>query len=231
MRGHSVGVAHRHVATDTAVAGVAMRELLAGPNQEELAAGLHTRIPARTRLLGLSARAGVATVDLSAEFISGVGPTDDRGRLAQVVYTLTQFPTVDGVRFMVEGEPLIFRSEEGAVQTQPQTRRSFEDVTPAILIERPAVGDEVSGPLEIVGTANTFEAQFIVRLLGADGHVLSERSIMAASGSGTRGTFNETLRFTAAPGEVILEAYEPSAADGHPTNTIRIPLRVTAAAQ
>lgn len=208
-----------------------MRELLAGPNQEELAAGLHTRIPPGTRLLGLSVRAGVATLDLSTEFISGAGPTDDRGRLAQVVYTLTQFSTVDGVRFMVEGEPLVFRSGEGATQTRPQTRRSFEDVTPAILIERPAVGDEVTGPLEIAGTANTFEAQFIVRLLGADGHVLSERSIMATSGSGARGIFSETLRFTAAPSEVILEAYEPSAADGRPTNTVRIPLRVTAAAR
>ena len=54
-------------------------------------------IPAGTRLLGLSIAGQIATVDLSSEFESGGGATSVLGRLAQVVYTLTQFPTVTSV--------------------------------------------------------------------------------------------------------------------------------------
>lgn len=224
MRGQSVGTAHRVVPATTAPARAAVTELLSGPSANEQAAGLHTNIPLGARLLGLTIRAGVATVDLSGEFTAGVGPLDDRGRLAQVVYTLTQFSTVQGVRFRIEGVPLVFRSGEGQVQRRPQTRASYEDVTPAIFVELPAVGDHVGSPLVITGTANTFEAQLFARVRDAAGESLVNKSIMATSGSGTRGTFNESLSFTTASSRITLEVYERSAADGRPVNTVKIPL-------
>ena len=134
LRGQYVGAARRAVPATAAPARAAMLELLAGPTTAELAAGLHTQIPPGTEVRGLTIRDGVATVDLSGSFTAGGDPLEDRGRLAQVVYTLTQFPTVDGVRFRIDGQPLVFRSGEGAVQRRPQTRASFEDVTPAIFV-------------------------------------------------------------------------------------------------
>jgi hypothetical protein len=224
MRGQYVGAAHRAVPATAAPAGAAMSALLTGPTDAELAAGLHTQIPPGTEVRGLTIRGGIATVDLSGTFAAGGDPLEERGRLAQVVYTLTQFPTVDGVRFRIDGKPLVFRSGEGAVQRGPQTRASFEDVTPAIFVEIPAVGDHVGSPLVIQGTANTFEAQFVARVLGEDGQTLAEQSVMATSGSGTRGTFNEAISFTADESLVTLEVYEPSAADGRPIHVVRIPL-------
>ncbi|MFA4964430.1 MAG: GerMN domain-containing protein [Thermoleophilia bacterium] len=227
LRGHSVGSAHRAVPATVAPARAALLQLLAGPTAEELAAGLHTQLPPGTRLLGLTIRGGVATVDLNGQFTAGGGQLEDRGRLAQVVYTLTQFPTVNAVRFRIDGRPVVFRGGEGE-PLPPQTRRSFEDVTPAIFVEVPTVGDHVGSPLIISGTANTFEAQFFARVRDAAGRSLVNQSIMATSGSGTRGTFNEAITFSTDSARVTLELYESSAADGRPVNVVRIPLRIAA---
>jgi germination protein M len=223
-------VAHRTVPVTNAPATAALNELLMGPTTEEALAGLHTQIPPATRVLGLRIHDGLAIVDLSADFAAGVDPIEDRGRLAQIVYTLPQSPTVDGVKFRVEGETLVFRSGEGAPQNRPQTRRSFEDVTPAVFVERPAVGDTVSSPLVVSGTANTFEAQFMIRVRAADGTILVDESAMATSGSGTRGTFNETVTFTATSPGITLEVYESSAASGLPIHLVKIPLPLAQAA-
>jgi len=80
------------------VATAAMKALLAGPSPAELAAGLRTSVPAGTKLLGISIKKGVATVDLTSQYQSGGGSLSMKARLAQVVYTLTQFPTVSAVR-------------------------------------------------------------------------------------------------------------------------------------
>ncbi len=168
-------------------------------------------------------------MDLSGTFAAGGDPLEERGRLAQVVYTLTQFPTVHGVRFRIDGLPLVFRSGEGTVQRGPQTRDSFEDMTPAIFVEIPTPGDHVGSPLVIQGTANTFEAQFVARILDEDGRTLGQQSVMATSGSGTRGTFNEAIRFTTDASRITLVVYEPSAADGHPIHVVRIPLYLESA--
>ena len=226
MRGQYVGAAHRAVPATAAPAGAAMRQLLAGPTAAELAAGLHTQVPPGTAVRGLSIRDGVATVDLSGAFAAGGDPREERGRLAQVVYTLTQFPTVKGVRFRIDGVPLVFRSGEGTVQRGPQTRQAFEDVTPAIFVEVPAVGDHVGSPLIIQGTANTFEAQFFARIRDAAGRSLVNKSVMATSGSGTRGTFNEAISFATSSTSITLEVYESSAADGRPVHVVRIPLLI-----
>jgi hypothetical protein len=226
MRGQFVGSAHRAFPATNAPARAALTQLLSGPTSAERRAGLHTQLPPGTKLLGLTISDGVATVDLSAPFAAGGAVLGDRGRLAQVVYTLTQFPTVNGVRFRVDGDPVTFRSGEGQVQTRPQTRSSFEDVTPAIFVELPAVGDQVGSPLLIQGTANTFEAQFFARVRDADGKTLTNSSIMATSGSGTRGTFNEAIDFSTTSPTITLEVYESSAADGSEINLVRIPLKL-----
>src|SRR5687767_11513784 len=105
----------REIPHTPAVGSAAMSELLKGPNDDEMGArpAMYTAIPDGTRFLGLTIRDGVATVDLSREFESGGGSASVIGRLAQVVYTLTQFPTVKGVKFELDGEPVGAFSGEG----------------------------------------------------------------------------------------------------------------------
>ena len=49
-------------------------------------------------------------------------------RLAQVVYTLTQFPTVSAVRFSLDGAPVDVFSSEGIVLDHPVGRTDYEDL-------------------------------------------------------------------------------------------------------
>jgi spore germination protein GerM len=103
-----------------------MEALLAGPTEREAARGISTAIPGGARLLGLEVSAGIAIVDLSREFEPSTGTTGELLTLAQVVYTLTAFPTVDGVRFRLEGKtPRFFASHGLMLRGEPQTRKDY----------------------------------------------------------------------------------------------------------
>lgn len=123
---NALGV-ERSVPYTPAVATAAMSALLAGPTPQEQATwpAIGTAIPAGTKLLGLSVANGVARVDLSKEFESGGGTFSVTARLAQVVYTLTQFPTIQSVEFYIEGARVETFSSEGLMLDGPQT---IEDV-------------------------------------------------------------------------------------------------------
>lgn len=227
LRDERMGVGARLVPETQAVGAAAVRALLEGPTEEEAAAGLATAIPAGTRLLGLDVDGGVATVDLSPEFASGGGSLSMQARVAQVVHTLTQFPTVSEVSFRLDGDPVTALGGEGLVLSQPVGRGDFEDLAPQILVESPAVGEEVHPPLRIVGTANTFEATFMVALLDADGRELARDFVTATSGSGQRGTFDKELPFTAEGSfDGTVKVWEASAEDGSEIHVVQIPVRV-----
>jgi hypothetical protein len=85
----------------------------------------------------------------------------------------------------------------------------------------------VSSPLRVFGTANTFEATFEYELLDADGKVLSKHFVTATSGSGTRGTYDFTIRYDTPGGPGKLVVYELSAADGSRIHQVEIPLTLT----
>ncbi|MEZ5100897.1 MAG: GerMN domain-containing protein [Thermoleophilia bacterium] len=229
VRGEKVGVAHRTVPATTGVARAAMLQLLRGPTAAERAAGLLTTIPSGTKLLGVSVSGGVASVNLSRRFESGGGSLSMMLRIGQVVHTLTQFPTVKQVKFLLDGVAVEAIGGEGIIVSPPIDRTDVEGVAPAILVESPAVGDTVSSPLRVRGTANTFEASLTLRVKNESGGFLVTRDIQATSGTGTRGTFSTTLRFTPPAGStrVQLVAFERSARDGRPIHRVRIWLPLT----
>ncbi len=227
IRDEQIATVHRTVPKTQQVAAAAMAELLAGPTAEDEAVGMSTSIPDGTEYLGTTIDEGVATIDLSGEFESGGGSFSMAARLAQVVYTLTQFPTVDFVEFRLDGEPVEVFGGEGVVLDRPVGRKDFEDLTPIIFVASPAINDTISSPLRVNGTANTFEAVFMLELLDEDGTVLVEQVMMATSGSGTRGSFDETIEFNAQPGsQITLRVFEHSARDGSEVNVVEIPLVV-----
>jgi len=115
-----------------AVATATMKELIAGPTAAELKTwpAISSAIPAGTKLLGISVAGGVAKVDLSREFESGGGTFGVTARLAQVVYTLEQFPTVDAVEFYIEGKRVEVFSSEGIMLDGPQRLDDFDGLLP-----------------------------------------------------------------------------------------------------
>jgi germination protein M len=205
----------------------ALEALLAGPSEGELAASpaLFTVMPEGTRLLGLElGTGGVATVDLSSEFESA-GSANAKGRLAQVVFTLTQFPTITDVHLRIAGTPITVFSDAQLPLDPPVDRSDYADQLPVIFLDRPAWGAALGNPAHLTGLADAFEGQFLVRILDAGGHSIADRSVMASCGTGCRGTFDETLPYSvtvAGPGRV--QAYELSEVDGSIVNLTDYPV-------
>jgi germination protein M len=188
----------RTVPKSPATAGAAMTALLAGPSASERAASprIRTLIPAGTKLLGIKISEGLATVDLSSVFASGGGAFSVRGRLAQVVYTLTQFTTVDRVSFKLDGKPVTAFSSEGIVLDKPVTRTTYrEDFLPPIFVDAPAWGATLLTQGRVTGLANVFEAQFRIAILDRDDKVLTDVPVLATCGSGCWGTFGVTMSY------------------------------------
>ncbi|MFE1863357.1 GerMN domain-containing protein [Streptomyces anandii] len=224
LHGEHVSAAPRSVATP-GTAAAAVRSLLAGPGRYERSHGRTTAIPAGTTLRSLAVRDHVATVDFSGRYDDGGGSLSMRARLAQVVFTLTRFATVDAVRFAVDGKPVERFGGEGIVLNGPVGRADFEDVAPAVLVESPMTGDTVRGPVRVWGSADTFEGVFRLRLTDTAGRTAADVLVRATSGTGTRGTFDVTFPLKTAPtGPGLLTAYYASPKDGRPVTVDTVPL-------
>ena len=214
---------HRTEPANPAVGGASLTALLAGPNELERAAGVSSAVPEGTDLLGLSIADGTATVDLSGRFESGGGSLSVMLRLAQLVYTLTQFPTVDRVALELDGEPVEVFSGEGVIVDPPMTRETFEDLLAPIVVESLTIGQRVSSPVTIAGTANVFEATVSIGIYDAEGNEIVRTFTTATCGTGCRGTYSEAVRFEVdetQPG--VIEVYESSAEDGSKLFPVRI---------
>jgi germination protein M len=199
LRDGKIAAARRFVGKTEAVARAALGALAQGPTAEERDAGLETDVPAATAVSDLTVANGTATVTLA--------PCPP---MEQVVFTLTQFSTV--------------RRVAGPCLDRPTTRADLETSQPAILVESPTVGERVTSPLRLRGTANTFEATFQINVVDASGKVVKEQFATATSGSGTRGTFDVSVPFhvTQAGGRLVV--FEHSAENGERINVVEIPL-------
>jgi germination protein M len=225
-RGETLWFTTEQVASTRAVAAAAVRALIAGPSDTELAAGVGSVVPAATQLLGIDIADGVATVDLSSEFAAGGGSLSEQMRLAQLVYTLTQFPTVDGVRLRLDGKDVSVFSGEGIVLPDPMRRRDFAELYPVIVVETPQIGDTLTGTVTVRGTANVFEANVSIEIRDAKGRRIASTHTLATCGTGCRGRYSATLRFSVPSvqaGTVVVHD-DDAAGTGTPPHQVLIPV-------
>jgi germination protein M len=224
-RDEKMATASRTIDKTQGVGAAAMRLLLEGPSGVEQKGGMTSAIPGGTTLLSVNIKNGIATVDLSKEYSSGGGSLSMMTRLAQVVFTLTQFPTVKGVNFMLDGKPIDVLGGEGIIIDHPMTRADYEDMSPAILVESPTLGATMSSPVRVTGTANVFEAVFRINIVDWDGLIIADERVQASSGTGTRGTFDVTIKYPGGhTGQGSLIVFENSAKDGSPINVVEMPI-------
>jgi len=214
-----------------AIATAAMNALLKGSAaQRDGFQPISSAIPPGTKLLGLTIANGVATVDLSSEFAAGGGSSSSQFRLAQVVYTLTQFPSVDTVLFKVDGSVVTVFGSEGIVLDGPVGRLRFYAQLPTIFVDRPASGAALGNPGRVAGSAQgLFEATFRITLLDGAGKTVADQQAMAACFCES-GAFDVTVAYTVPKAQWgTLRVWDGSAKDGTPENVREYPVWLTPA--
>jgi hypothetical protein len=132
----------------------ALRGLLAGPSRGEVKLSYRTYVPKGTRLLSVKVASGLATVNVSAAFVSNRSAPSMLARLSQLVATVTGLQGTVRVLLLVEGRTVtgIF---PGVPTDSPVTLRYLQ--TPNVPLPKP--------PRERGGTPNAHVRQVQQRLI------------------------------------------------------------------
>jgi len=225
LRDGKLGVAERAVAPSTMPATAAVQALLAGPSSGEHAAGLSSAIPAGTKLKSLALSGNVATVDLNQEPDTASAALLGMPGTAELVYTLTRFSTIAGVRVRVGGRPWPSAADAGP---SPVTfrRAAFRGFEPPIFVESPGVGGELPDPFVVSGTASVYEGSFTAQLTDDGGRRVVRVSVQASQGAPARGAFRQTVVYSTSATHGTLTVYSESAEDGSRQNVVTIPVNL-----
>jgi hypothetical protein len=199
----------------TSVATAATRALLAGAP-----AGYRTALPAGAKLESLTIAAETARASFSRALV-GLPRTAQ----AQIVYTLTQFPTVNKVLIVAGESPLALSNGAEKPTLGAATRTDYVDLTQdaQIFVASPTRDSTVTSPVTISGTASVFEATLTLEVWTGTTMVDSQ-TLTATRGAPERGTFTGTVALP--PGKHKLVLYEPSAKDGSHLHTTTVEITV-----
>lgn len=160
-----VDVGERRTTTDPDVLTASVLALMEGPNAVEDSIGLSGHIAKRVQFQGvaLDAATGIATVRFNRYFETA----NTRPQVAQVVYTLTQFPDVRRVKFLIDGE------DNGATGVLPLDRADLADRTPANFIDSPWLNAAVGRRFTLRGTTSAVSGELSWRLESIDGQTFA----------------------------------------------------------
>ena len=179
-------------------------------------------MPAGVEVRSLSIADGTATIDLSGAFDDGGGSAGMFLRLAQLVHTATQFPSVDRVALRIEGDRVKVFSSEGIELPETLARADVEEQAPAILVEQPAPGSKLVGPYGSPGRPTPSGDPFLggrrrgrldPRVGLRDGDVRDGLQGLVRRGGADRRQRPATLR-----------VFERSAEDGSETKVVEVPI-------
>jgi hypothetical protein len=99
--------------------------LFAGPTPDETAAGLSSSLGPTAEVTGVAVADGRAAVNLSGPLAEGPDGADRSLGLAQIVFTLTELPGVDDVRFLLDGDAVEVPIGDGTLTRDAVTRSDY----------------------------------------------------------------------------------------------------------
>ncbi len=103
-----------------------LKSLILGPQRSELNKGLLNLIPSNTEILSIKISQGIAFLDFNEEFrFNSLGIEGYKAQLMQVVYTATEFQSVDKVQILIKGELSDYLGAEGVYIGDPLDREYF----------------------------------------------------------------------------------------------------------
>ena len=203
-----------------AVAKAALEELLKNDAQTE---GAFVSFREDQKILGIDIENGVATVNLSPEYLlqdqSGNAET---WSILAMVNTLTEFPSIEEVKFLVNGE----KTQVGGLASIKVPEKLVRDLSlvlePEIWINTPEDGAVLSGnKVRVEGSAMVFEKTLHYKLEDKDGNVLVEDFLTMAEELSVRDVFDFEIEIPETTAkEFKLSLYGLSGKDGSPTGLV-----------
>lgn len=133
VRGSQLAPVQRRISAATPAA--ALDQVTEGPTRTEAAGGIRTALPPEVVGIDTLAPPGVVTVSVTRGF-TGITGGNQLLAVAQIVWTLTDLPAVDRVRFTVDGVAVEVPTDAG-LSAASVDRDDFGSVAP----EEPAPGD------------------------------------------------------------------------------------------
>lgn len=195
-------------------------------------------LPKDAKVLSVKIENGIATVDFDRKILTAnVGSEGEELGIYQIVNTLTEFPTIEAVRFTVEGKSsgtIEGRRIEDwwghiGLSWQPFKRNTAlihggKVETSNIHIETPRAFSIISNPLKISGTVQVFEATFKVRIIDKSNTVLADEQVMASDFNWGKFDKNITFKAPKAAGKGTVLFYYNSPKDGSETSLGTVPV-------
>ena len=103
--------------------------VVAGVIPDEQVRGLRSALPSTTSVTNVRVVAGVATVDLAAPF-PDLPSAEQVLAVAQLVYSLTEDPTITGMRLTIAGSPVSAPRPDGTLAGDVLTRADYAALAP-----------------------------------------------------------------------------------------------------
>jgi germination protein M len=130
--------------------------------------GVYPVIPADTVILGLSIRDGIAVIDFNKYLLHYNGAEAEKNIIASIVYTLTEFRNISGVRILVNGYPQgvlkygtdisqALRREDVAINTQAAIFENGQGKVDVFLLEKANEGFTYVVPVSVPAMDNSEE--------------------------------------------------------------------------
>jgi hypothetical protein len=228
FRNGELAPVHRvEVLGENSIFEATLDDLLKPPRDGETAAGYTSELrpeTTRTDKVDLDPQTDTATVSLSRQFRSSDAEVQAR-RMAQIVFTLTQFPAIKQVAFTLDGDAIPALSGGGRQLDRAATRDDYPTLTPKILVESPAAWSEVTTPIELRGNAEVTAGSYFYRLVDRDGQVLAEGELALRGRGEQRRTFSASIEYLLdVAGRGALVVFERLPDQTRERNTFAIPL-------
>ncbi|WP_319560861.1 GerMN domain-containing protein [Marispirochaeta sp.] len=103
-----------------------LKALLEGPSSSELNQNLLSLVPGEAKIKSVAVKDGIAYIDMTEAFrFNTFGYEGAVLQLKQLIYTATEFPTVDRVQFLIEGVKQQYLNPEGLYIGKPLGREDL----------------------------------------------------------------------------------------------------------
>ena len=202
------------------------------PRPPRAAPASRPRSPRRPGCSGLDIDDGTATVDLTSEYEAGGGSLSMTARLAQVVYTLTEFDTVHRVRFRLDGRPVDVFSGEGIVLDRAVGRKEYDELMPLIALDRAVdlrrrlePGRASPGPR----TSSRRTSRFASSTATVRSSPATSPRRPAAPAAAARSRCELPYRSATEQAGTIVVSDDDADGDGRPQHSVAIPVRLASA--